>query len=575
MTEEGKHNSAPSAQLVNPETLSAGLVIDDKYKIESRLGSGGMCVVYKAHHLQLQRTVAIKLLHRRLLGHQTSYQRFAREAQAVCELEHENIVRAYSCGRIGDVPYIAFEYLDGQSLSERLQRQHKLDAQEAVPLFQQILNGLAHAHSKGIIHRDLKPSNIMLVNDNQRAKIVDFGIAHILPENSKDMQALTGTGTLLGTVSYMSPEQCTGGKLDARSDIYSMGCLMYETLVGAPPFTAESEFATMMKQIGEPAQPPDGVDSDLGGIILSCLQKNPANRPASANELLEDLAAGKTTKRKPIESSNGRRRQFHLSKKTLVLLAAALGAMAFVCWRHYTPPPVLVSYENEWHDAQHDYDKAVGFGDGPAKEGQQKNLYLSAAEHAFKALKSAPKNWKDQDEAEATVIRGFGMAAEPSLSHELMMEVYRRVPSPTQFSYAYEAACHQLANTARENKDAHLQLESAQRLEAYTAKYRSTHGEAYMYAVYNLYSIYYSQHLEKESYASLEQLWALKDPLRSVYPAQYVTAVMDLATRDLGNPNASLSSRKRAREILQEVASIEPIPQGTEQSVALAKTLLK
>jgi serine/threonine protein kinase len=270
--------------------LAPGLTIDGKYTIESFLGKGGMCSVYKATHLILKRPIALKMLHEKLLVDDKSVQRFQREALSASRLDHPSIVKVYGFGLIDSVPYIAMEFLDGASLSQLLEiNGGRLPPPVALPIFCDILDGLAHAHERGVIHRDIKPSNIMLLGETSKAKIVDFGIAKVLPESGKEIQKLTNTGAIFGTLDYMSPEQCQGIALDARSDLYSFGCLMFEVLDGHPPFFGEEAYALLIKHVNEKPRESEYVSGDLGSAVQWCLEKDPAARPAQASVLKDAL----------------------------------------------------------------------------------------------------------------------------------------------------------------------------------------------------------------------------------------------------------------------------------------------
>jgi serine/threonine protein kinase len=251
-----------------------------------------MCTVYKADDLQLNRTVAIKVLHERLIRDKSALFRFDREARAISALEHPNIVRIYSFDLVGSKPYMVTEYLEGISLSELLRRKGPLRKEQAIPIFLQICDALSHAHAAGIIHRDLKPSNVMLVGPEQTVKVVDFGIASIRGSSKDAMQKLTQSSVVLGTPLYISPEQCRGEAADARSDLYSLGCLMYETLSGSPPFQASTALAVLQKHASEPMPESELLNkSGLRDAISSCLSKSADSRPNSAEVLKEMLLA--------------------------------------------------------------------------------------------------------------------------------------------------------------------------------------------------------------------------------------------------------------------------------------------
>lgn len=268
------------------------------WRLSEKLGEGGMGSVYRAKHELLERTVAIKLLHSNLLNEPKSRLRFQEEAVAVGALDHRNIVDVTDCGVTEEgEPFLIMELLSGKSLSSLIKASTKLSMKQAVPIFVQICQGLEHAHRHGTIHRDLKPSNIIIADGPGRTevvKIVDFGIAKRLSaENDLELQKLTGTGELVGSPLYMSPEQCRGTVPDARSDIYSLGILMYETLTGAPPFTGNTFFETLGMHLDSPVPRfSKGAPADLAAIepiVLRCLAKFPGDRYQTVEEVQTDL----------------------------------------------------------------------------------------------------------------------------------------------------------------------------------------------------------------------------------------------------------------------------------------------
>lgn len=289
-------NALSSRSMRASSMLRPGDLIDDRYQIQEMVGKGGMCTVYKAQALLLNRAVAIKVLNPTFTKDEASIQRFQREATAVATLDHPNVIRAYGYGMIGELPYMAIEFLEGRSLSQAIKEDGPFQSFRFDGIIKQVLAGLKNAHANGIIHRDLKPSNIMLVGPpgSEQAKIVDFGIARILPESGKEIQKLTQTGEIFGTIAYMSPEQCTADGVDARSDIYAIGCIMYEMLTGMPAFSAGSSYALLAKQMSDyPAENP--ALGDYHGIIFKCLTKDPAQRPQTVAELLNCLSDPKRT----------------------------------------------------------------------------------------------------------------------------------------------------------------------------------------------------------------------------------------------------------------------------------------
>lgn len=210
-----------------------GTTIEGRYEVLSLAGKGGMSAVYRARHLLTQRIVALKLMHSHLLTDESAVRRFQQEAKAASRLHHINAISVLDMGITNDgQPYLTMDFLEGRSLSEEIRSCGKIEAMRSIHVFLQVCAALAHAHDQRIVHRDLKPSNVMLIqadDDPDFVKVVDFGIAKILREGSESLK-LTATGDVFGSPYYMSPEQCMGNQLDARSDIYSMGCLMYEAL---------------------------------------------------------------------------------------------------------------------------------------------------------------------------------------------------------------------------------------------------------------------------------------------------------------------------------------------------------
>jgi len=276
--------------------------IGGRYRILELIGSGGVGSVYKVEHDLLNKIYAIKLVNPDAVADLKVKQRFHQEAQAVADLSHPNLIGVHDFGISEDgAPYLVMDYLDGISLDYEIERCGHIEEKRALAIFMQICAGLSYAHSKGIIHRDLTPSNVMLVKDdngNEIPKIVDFGIAKRQAVDAK----LTQTGDIFGTPLYMSPEQCLGNEVDARSDIYSLGCIMYETLSGTQPFDGINAIQIIFKHLNEEPKPLRKVCENfevspgIEQIVASCLQIEPERRPPSADGLalnLERVADGK------------------------------------------------------------------------------------------------------------------------------------------------------------------------------------------------------------------------------------------------------------------------------------------
>ena len=211
-----------------------GTIINDRYRLEERVGSGGMSSVYRAFDPTLERWVAIKLMHRDISSDPDQLERFRREARAVARLNHPHVVTVIDAGEDDGAPYIVFEYVEGETLKDRIKRQGRLPVSEAVAYAIEIGRALECAHEHRLVHRDVKPQNV-LIDPDGRAKVTDFGIARSL-----EAHGLTAPGRVLGTTDYVSPEQALGHDVTQQSDIYSLGVVLYEMLTGEPPFRAES-----------------------------------------------------------------------------------------------------------------------------------------------------------------------------------------------------------------------------------------------------------------------------------------------------------------------------------------------
>lgn len=272
--------------------------IAEKYRLSNLLARGGMGTVYAGTHVELDRPVAIKLLRPDFNAETQALERFRREARIAAKIKHPNIADIYDYGSLSNgEAYIVMELVEGETLSERLRRVGQLSFAEAVSLSRQIAAGMEAAHRSGVVHRDLKPSNIILTrgfDGSVLVKIIDFGIAKISEQFAPEDSTLTATGMLVGTPRYMSPEQCLGRELDARSDIYSFGVIQYEMLAGQPPFDATSAVAIAYKHIHEPVPPLDSFRHEvpplLASLITESLSVDPAGRPQTAEEIAHRLA---------------------------------------------------------------------------------------------------------------------------------------------------------------------------------------------------------------------------------------------------------------------------------------------
>jgi eukaryotic-like serine/threonine-protein kinase len=266
--------------------IATGTLIDSRYKVISRVGSGGMADVFLAEDQQLGRKVALKLLHRRFAEDPGFVERFRREAQAAAGLQHPNVVSVYDRGAYDDTYYIAMEYLPGRSLKQLIRDEAPLDPVRAIDITIQILKAARFAHRHGVIHRDLKPHNV-IVDDSDHAKVTDFGIARA---GASDM---TETGSIMGTAQYLSPEQAQGHAVSAGSDLYSIGVVLYELLTGRVPFDADAAVTIALKHVSEaptaPARVNPNVPPELQQVVMWALNKSPADRPADADQFIAAL----------------------------------------------------------------------------------------------------------------------------------------------------------------------------------------------------------------------------------------------------------------------------------------------
>jgi serine/threonine protein kinase len=325
-----------------------GAVLAERYRIISTAGRGGMGLVYKVEQIFINKILALKTIDRRDLS-DIAVRRFQHEARATFAVSHPNIVCVHDFGLLNDTtPFLAMDFVDGETLSQVIARSGSgVPVEQAIPIFIQVCFGLAAAHDVGIVHRDLKPSNIIVVKDavigsEGSVKVVDFGIAKLTQHDGGEIQALTRTGEIFGSPLYMSPEQCKSGRVDHRSDVYSLGCVLFEALTGAPPFIGDSALTTMMQHQGENA--PTLKQASLGtefsprleAILAKMLAKDPNDRYQNLGFVAHALAsvlgsksvvapeppAPKKAEKKTIAATN----TVSISWPTLVLLLTFVAA---------------------------------------------------------------------------------------------------------------------------------------------------------------------------------------------------------------------------------------------------------
>ena len=328
--------------------LRPGDVLADRYEIQKMLGMGGMGAVYKALDREIQKPVALKVIRPDLAGNAAVLRRFKQELVLARQVTHRNIIRIFDLSDSGATKFITMEYIEGEDLRDQMRREGHMAPERAVPIVAQILNGLSAAHSAGVVHRDLKPQNIRIENGG-RAVVMDFGIARSMDED----QGMTRAGSVVGTPDYMSPEQVKGDRVDARSDLFAMGVIVYEMLTGVAPFHGDTMTATLMKRLQEQPRPPQELEARvtpaLSAAILKALAVDPAARYADAAAMRLAIENPPPPPRKPLPKT--------------VLAAPAVVALLAVGWWLWpqgpTGPPkpmslLIADFENKAGDTVFD-----------------------------------------------------------------------------------------------------------------------------------------------------------------------------------------------------------------------------
>lgn len=261
-----------------------GKTLNHRYRLDEPLGEGGMAKVFRAEDLRMKRDVAVKILRPQYTSDDKFRQRFINEAHSIANFSHANVVTVYDVREDGPPYYIVMEYVDGEDLRQRLEREKRLAVNEALNIAFQMAKGLGYAHRKGLVHRDIKPGNI-LITPNDEVKIADFGIAKAI---AGDMPALTEPGVVWGTTAYLSPEQIRGGQATPASDVYAMGIVLYEMLAGHPPFQGEDRVAIALQHLDSPPPPFEEalqIPPRVERLVRQALEKNSASRLRDANQL--------------------------------------------------------------------------------------------------------------------------------------------------------------------------------------------------------------------------------------------------------------------------------------------------
>ncbi len=338
----------PKAHSLDGALFANGEIIGGRYKVISLLGKGGMGLVYKVEQVISREELALKTIHKNFLN-ETTIKRFENEARATFAVNHPNIISVKAYGLLDDqTPFMAMEIVDGETIAELLQDSGSLPIEVALPLIIQVCFGLAHAHENAVVHRDIKPSNIMIIKGRPigtegSVKILDFGIAKFSHREGGEIQALTKTGEIFGSPLYMSPEQCSRSKVDQRSDIYSLGCVIFETLTGKLPFKGNSALATLMMhqtnappRLGETSSK-QKYPEDLERIVAKMLAKDPADRYQNLGVVAHDLSSilnrsdsSRISKKLSLEMPDNEDEETGSSIKRSFSFAAALVSLIFL-----------------------------------------------------------------------------------------------------------------------------------------------------------------------------------------------------------------------------------------------------
>ncbi len=397
---------SPSNDVARSDPLANSQYVGGRYEVLELLGQGGMGAVYKVNHQALNKIFALKALNPGVMTDEKALRRFDAEAKAVGNLSSPYLIQVHDYGLTDTgTPYLVLDYVEGTNLADEIKRLGHIEEKRILNIFSKVCEGLEHAHHNKIVHRDLKPSNIMLTKDekgNEIPKVVDFGIAkRQAVENS-----LTQTGEVFGTPLYMSPEQCMGKPIDNRTDIYSLGCVMYEALSGSPPLYGQNPIETVFRHINDTPTPlrqqcKDWVVSpELEQIVMSCLEKDPTRRPTNASEIHENLKRLLEGKKPIVRRFLPRLKTHH--KALGLTIAGALMGVALLCgslvlWNQNTTQ--YINDDRQATDAynQKDYKVALKFcldelkhGENEMSQGEKIELYYNLG-RVYDALKQTDK----------------------------------------------------------------------------------------------------------------------------------------------------------------------------------------
>lgn len=322
-----------------------------RYKVVSQIGQGGMGTVYKVIDNESNLELAIKVMKDELAQEASAVKRFLQESESQANLKHQNIASVHGTGKTDKgIPYLIMDYIDGKSLSEVLKEEEYLEKERAINILTQVAEGLKYAHENDLIHRDLKPSNIILSKDSagkESVYLVDFGIAKIQQTEIRQTQNLTQTGDVVGSPKYMSPEQCLNVQVDKRTDIYSFGCVVYETLTGEPPFSGSNSIQVIARHLTDTAlsikdHPNLKAIPDMESIVSTCLEKDPEARYENLDALIDDLKSLKEGKKPAVA------RRINLLKKSkpVIPIVTAILTLFSWAWLGFS----AINYENRLND---------------------------------------------------------------------------------------------------------------------------------------------------------------------------------------------------------------------------------
>ncbi|MCB0360189.1 MAG: serine/threonine protein kinase, partial [Bdellovibrionales bacterium] len=350
------HDGTELQSSVTPDDPLIGEIFEGKYRIEKRLGGGGMGAVYQARQLILERNVAVKIIKPHLIGPEEDefQKRFLFEARTASSLNHPNIIAVHDFGFHDHISYLVTELLDGETLRERINREGTLPLKVALEITNQVAAALTHAHERGIVHRDLKPENVMLCGDWKaapRCVVLDFGMAKALFGSAPDATKLTMTGVVIGTPRYVSPELAQGFPADIRTDIYSLGVMLYEMLAGAPPFEADSALQLILMHVSSDPPPICEISSEsnihpsVEAVVRKALEKDPEKRQRTALQLAQELTAAVEASRGVVASMSRRQSTrknagnlFWAARWAIGPLVIVLIAIGWFSQRDRTPP---------------------------------------------------------------------------------------------------------------------------------------------------------------------------------------------------------------------------------------------